>query len=63
MFSLIGIGISRHKDLVVLKQKSNSLNDSWTIRSYLDLELIRALNPVNYKIMVSLLNKSKSQLK
>jgi len=63
MFSLIGIGISRHKNLVVLKQRSSSLNDSWAIRSLLDLEYIRALNPAHYELMSSLLNKSKSSLK
>ena len=60
---LIGIGISRHKNLVLLKEKSNSLKGSLAIRSYLDLELIRALNPAHYELTVQLLNKSKSQLK
>lgn len=63
LFSLIGIGISRHKDLVLLRQKANSLKDSLAISSFLELELIRALNPAYYELMISLLNKSKSQLK
>ena len=63
LFSIIGIGISRHKDLLLLKEKANNLKASLAIRSNFDLELIRALNPAHYETVISLLNKSKSQLK
>ena len=63
LFSIIGIGISHHKDLLLLKEKANNLKASLAIRSSLDLELIRALNPAHYELTISLLNMSKSQLK
>jgi FkbM family methyltransferase len=60
---LVGIGICRYSELVLLRQKSSNLHNSWTTRSNLDLGLIRVLDPTSYGLITNLLNKSKSQLK
>jgi FkbM family methyltransferase len=52
----LGIGITSYANLVNLQQKSADT-------SLQDLEFIRALGPANYESTISLLNKSRSQLR
>ena len=56
MFRTLGIGVTPYSNLVYLKEKS--LKD---FRQ--DLEFIMALNPVKLEPMITLLSKSKSQLR
>jgi FkbM family methyltransferase len=56
LFRIFGIGITSHANLVFLKEKSFD-------RSFQDLEFIRALGPVHYESNISLLGKSRSQLR
>lgn len=55
-FRTLGIGITSYANLVELKEKSFD-------RSPQDLEFIRALGPANYESNISLLSKSRSQLR
>jgi FkbM family methyltransferase len=55
LFRKLGIGITSYTNLVKLQQKSND-------RTLQDLTFIRTVCPVNYESMISLLDKSKSQL-
>ena len=55
-FRKLGIGITSYTNLVDLQEKSSD-------RSRLDLEFIRALGPANYESAISLLSKSRSQLR
>ena len=56
LFRNLGIGITSRANLVYLKEKSFD-------RSLQDLEFIRALGPANYESNISLLTKSRSQLR
>lgn len=56
LFGKLGIGITSYSNLVALVEKSSD-------RSHQDLEFIRALGPANYELTVSMLRKSKSQLR
>ena len=55
-FRKLGIGITSYTNLVNLQEKSSD-------RSIQDLEFIRALGPANYESAISLLSKSRSQLR
>jgi len=55
-FGKIGIGITSYANLINLKE--NALDQGRQ-----DLGFIRALSPVNYELVLSLLEKSKSQLR
>ena len=55
-FRKLGIGITSYTNLVNLQEKSSD-------RSLQDLEFIRALDPANYESAISLLSKSRSQLR
>ena len=55
-FRKLGIGITSYTNLVNLQEKSSD-------RSLQDLEFIRALGPANYESAISLLSKSRSQLR
>ena len=55
-FRKLGIGIISYTNLVNLQEKSSD-------RSLQDLEFIRALGPANYELAISLLSKSRSQLR
>jgi FkbM family methyltransferase len=56
LFRKLGIGITSYANLVNLQEKSSD-------KSPYDLEFIRALGPANYESMISLLSKSRSQLR
>ena len=56
LFRKLGIGITSYSNLIYLQKKSSD-------RSLQDLEFIRALGPANYELTISLLSKSKSQLR
>lgn len=56
IFRALGIGVTSHSNLVNLKEKALD-------RSRQDLELIIALSPVKLEPMITLLSKSKSQLR
>lgn len=55
-FRKLGIGITSYTNLVNLREKSSD-------RRLHDLEFIRALGPANYELAISLLSKSRSQLR
>lgn len=52
----LGVGITSYANLVNLQKKALD-------RSHQDLEFIRAFSPANYELMITLLSKSKSQLR
>lgn len=56
LFRKLGIGIISYTNLVNLQEKSSD-------RSRQDLAFIRALGPANYELTISLLSKSRSQLR
>jgi FkbM family methyltransferase len=56
LFRKLGIGITSYENLINLQKKSSD-------RSLQDLELLRALRPANYELMITLLSKSRSQLR
>ena len=56
LFRTLGIGITSYANLIKLLEKSSD-------RSFQDLEFIRALGPANYESTISLLSKSRSQLR
>jgi FkbM family methyltransferase len=56
MFRALGIGVTSHSNLVNLKEKALD-------RSRQDLEFIMALSPAKLEPMITLLSKSKSQLR
>ena len=56
LFKRLGIGITSYTTLANLQELSSD-------RNLQDLEFIRALGPANYESMITLLNKSRSQLR
>ena len=56
MLRAFGIGVTSYSNLVILKKNAND-------RSRIDLEFIMALSPARFDPMISLLSKSKSQLR
>ena len=56
MLRAFGIGVTSYSNLVILKKNAND-------RSRIDLEFIMALSPARFDPLISLLSKSKSQLR
>ena len=56
LFRKLGIGITSHANLINLQKLSSD-------RNLQDIEFIRALGPANYESMITLLSKSRSQLR
>ncbi len=65
LFRKLGVGITSYANLVSLLEERSlkMLQDLEFAQCRYDLEFVRALGPANYELTISLLGKSKSQLR
>jgi FkbM family methyltransferase len=62
-FRKLGIGITSYSNLINLQKNLINLQEKTSDRRLQDLEFIRALGSANYESTISLLSKSRSQLR